>query len=325
MYDTIYHYFLKFLRRKVYPRLFMSHILKPPQCEMDLQKSNDLIYDALSGDKPCMIARLGASEMSVISNYIYVTRGKQSIIRYIKGYGGEWWWNQRSLQQLNQWSGVFPSTIEIAERFSRLSIADCKEVDVLGSWIPEEALLSEELKHSIKVQLFNLEPFFATNPWTRCLSGKKVLVVHPFKETICAQYERRTLLFKNQDILPKFDLIVYKSVQSISGNTDYANWFDALHKMEQDIDKIDFEIAIIGCGAYGFSLAAHIKRSGKKAVHLGGATQLLFGIKGKRWEMPTTAMSRNGYYPDLFNEYWCKPGENERPKNANKVENGCYW
>lgn len=49
--------------------------------------------------------------------------------------------------------------------------------------------------------------------------------------------------------------------------------------MKDEIDKRDYDIALIGCGAYGFPLAAHIKRSGKKAVHLGGALQLLFGIK----------------------------------------------
>ena len=48
--------------------------------------------------------------------------------------------------------------------------------------------------------------------------------------------------------------------------------------------KIDFDVAIIGCGAYGFPLAAKLKQAGKQAIHLAGATQLLFGIKGKRWE-----------------------------------------
>ena len=74
-------------------------------------------------------------------------------------------------------------------------------------------------------------------------------------------------------------------MQSIGGGKgEFATWFDALEWMEQEVDKREFDIAIIGCGAYGFNLAAHIKRKGKKAIHLGGATQLLFGITGKRWE-----------------------------------------
>ena len=51
-------------------------------------------------------------------------------------------------------------------------------------------------------------------------------------------------------------------------------------QMKNQIVKTDFDIAIIGAGAYGFSLAAFIKKIGKKAVHLGGPTQVLFGIKG---------------------------------------------
>lgn len=88
--------------------------------------------------------------------------------------------------------------------------------------------------------------------------------------------------------------------------------------MKAQMDAIDYEVAIIGCGAYGFHLAAHAKRTGHKAVHLGGATQILFGIKGKRWdEMP--AVNK------LFNKYWVYPPQTDRPKNYDKVEGGCYW
>lgn len=45
--------------------------------------------------------------------------------------------------------------------------------------------------------------------------------------------------------------------------------------------KINFDTAIIGCGAYGMPLAAQIKNAGRQAIHLGGAVQLLFGIKGE--------------------------------------------
>ena len=53
--------------------------------------------------------------------------------------------------------------------------------------------------------------------------------------------------------------------------------------MENEIDKHDYEVCLIGCGAYGLPLAAHVKKQGKKAIHIGGALQLLFGIMGKRW------------------------------------------
>ena len=85
--------------------------------------------------------------------------------------------------------------------------------------------------------------------------------------------------------------------------------------------KIDFDIAILGCGAYGMPLAVKLKRAGKQAVHLGGATQLLFGIKGTRWE----AKNYPTNIAKLFNEYWVRPSASEKVKGREKVEGGCYW
>jgi len=65
-------------------------------------------------------------------------------------------------------------------------------------------------------------------------------------------------------------------------------------------------------------LAGYIKSLGKKAVHLGGATQILFGIKGKRWE-------ERSDFKQLFNKYWIRPLETEKPINYKKIEGGCYW
>ena len=100
----------------------------------------------------------------------------------------------------------------------------------------------------------------------------------------------------------------------------YKDWFEALEDMKSKINNIDFDIAIIVAGAYGIFLADYCKNLCKKAVHVGGATQILFGIAGKRWDLEYPVI-RDNYY----NEYWTRPSENERPKGASKVEGGCYW
>jgi hypothetical protein len=64
----------------------------------------------------------------------------------------------------------------------------------------------------------------------------------------------------------------------------------------------------------------HCKTLGKQALHLGGATQLLFGIKGKRWEDP-----KQDYGKRFFNEYWVRPLPHEIPEGSESVEGGCYW
>lgn len=88
--------------------------------------------------------------------------------------------------------------------------------------------------------------------------------------------------------------------------------------MKKEVDKEDYDVCLIGCGAYGFPLAAYVKRTGKQAVHLGGALQLLFGIRGKRWDNMED-------YKYLVNRCWTRPKEDETPQVKDNVENGCYW
>jgi hypothetical protein len=147
------------------------------------------------------------------------------------------------------------------------------------------------------------------------LENKKILVIHPFKKTIEKQFKKR----KQLGILPKFKkLEIIPAVQTIAGNRDsrFKNWFEALNWMKKEIDKKDFDIALIGCGAYGLPLAAYVKRKGKQAIHVGGGLQLLFGIKGKRWEKD---------YRINFNKNWIYPLKEDTPQNIKKVEGGCYW
>lgn len=101
------------------------------------------------------------------------------------------------------------------------------------------------------------------------------------------QYLKRELLHKNKDALPEFELITFKPAQGIGDSKcdlSYKDWFKALEDMKTKISDIDFDIALIGAGAYGMFLGAHCKVLGKKAIHMGGALQLLFGIKGSRWD-----------------------------------------
>jgi hypothetical protein len=176
-----------------------------------------------------------------------------------------------------------------------------------------------------------LEPFWSDNPWTRALKDKKVLIIHPFVTSIQNQYNRRDLLFKNRDILPTFKSItVIEAVQSLGeGDSRFVDWFQALDYMKSEMDKVDYDVCLIGAGAYGFHLAAHAKRKGKKGIHIGGALQLLFGIRGKRWEDPNYGVEvwdiPSGFYPALMNEYWIRPQKNETPISANNVEGACYW
>ena len=265
-------------------RLYVNHYgsyLKPIDSIMDPEKASNIIYQQLKSDSPSMVARYGSTEILCVNNYLGIKKYKHNIIDYITDKIPQFWWNQIGIYNMQHLSGFFPLTELNLERFGELMIEDSKHVDILGSWRIEERRLIDINKVKT-IQLLLLEPYHAKHPWSRVLKGKKVLVIHPFAETI------------------------------------------------QHQDKRDYDIALIGCGAYGFPLAAHVKRTGKKAVHLGGALQLLFGIKGKRWINPYYGkvflpFLKENYYNNLMNEFWVYPSESERPSNAANVEGACYW
>jgi hypothetical protein len=269
---------------------------------------SSIIKDELEKDKPSMIARFGSTEIKAIL-YPKSPRIIQPLIK------------NRVFTNMQMLSGFFPSNEKTIHQFSALMYEDMKMLDVLGCWRIEERFLQKHFPMAKRVELRALEPYLQEDPWSVVLENKKILVIHPFNATIEKQYyANRENLFIDKRVLPNFkSLETIKAVQTVAGTESlFPDWFAALDFMKTEIDKKDFDIAIIGCGAYGFPLAAHVKRMGKKAVHLGGPTQMLFGIKGKRWV-------DNSDFATIINEYFVLPDDDDKIKNASKVEEGCYW
>lgn len=317
--------------RKVYRKLFHPQFVLPESI-LDRQTANDLMYDLLSRDKPCMISRFGSTETGIVMNYLSI-HGSNSFLSKCRDYIidniGLPWWDEVNIRGMKVHSGIFPETRDILERFSERYLQDIPEIDLLGSFNYAERFMPLR-GDVVYVHLECLYPFWVDRPWTLALKGKKVLVVHPFAETIRNQYERRKYIFANPDILPEYELKTLQAVQTIAGsNAHYKDWFEALKWMEDEIAKIDFDFCILGCGAYGLPLAAAVKRMGKKAIHIGGGTQLLFGIKGRRWDNDAYHWKNlpqlNTSYSSLYNDYWVRPSQSETPRAAKNVEGACYW
>lgn len=288
----------RFKRKKYYNKPILGY-----------DEANKLIYDRLISGEPFLAARFGDAELRslvyTLENDLGLRKGYPC---YIK-----------NVMSMN--AGFFPATDENLDKFGHILFDASSKVDVFGVWynIMEDYVINEQAPDAELVVLEALEPYRSSFPWSRALKGKRVLVVHPFTESINKQYLIREKLFEDPDVLPDFDLITYKAVQTNAGGTcDYETWFDALDGMYSDISKLDFDVAIVGCGAYGLPLSARIKDMGKQVIHLAGATQILFGIRGARWDVRPEMQK-------YFNEYWIRPSDNERPSSADKVEGGCYW
>jgi hypothetical protein len=275
------------------------------------------------GDAPFALARFGSTEykavlsqemrnVPLLQKYRYFAMGWLPSIRDIQQI------EEPAIHQIHFNAGVFPYKREMLKPFYEEFMHALSQVDLLAVWLDEDILKNYiDSKQTCSAEC--IEPYDYAQPWSRALAGKKVLVVHPFAETIEKQYQKRELLWENKDVLPEFELKTIKAVQTCAGETSqFKDWTEALDYMKRQIDATDFDIAIIGCGAYGFPLAAYCKQIGKKAIHMAGATQILFGIKGKRWDdMPAV----NKFY----NEQWVYPSAEETPKHKERVEGGCYW
>lgn len=302
------HIFEKYLNQDPYLPVYAKHWV------MGMKRTNQWIADKIKEGSPFLVARFGNTELSVMTSVL--KRRLFGNTPEVQERFEEWFHN---LQEL---SGFFPDRQELAEEFTDLMLESCQKVDLLAMYHchMDDYVVTEYMPQTKITFLNHIEPWRCKTPWTAALEGKKVLVIHPFEESVQEQYKKRDFLFPDSHVLPEFELRTLKAVQTIAGEKDerFETWFDALEYMYQEALKIDFDVAILGCGAYGLPLAAKLKEAGKQAIHMGGVTQILFGIKGRRWlDNP-----RSGIH---YNDAWTYPKESETPKKSDVVENHCYW
>ena len=272
---------------------------------LSAEDGNDAIAAAVTAGAPYMAARCGATEMRTVADYLQ---------------NGGTNFAEKTREDIRNLSGAFPTDDATLAKFCRTYMDCAHTADLLALWnVGAEREVVRGCGSATRyTKLRALEPYYHPHPWSAALAGKRVLVVHPFKNTIQRQYARREKLFPGTEILPEFaDLRIVQAVQGLAGaDTGYASWFDALAAMQQEMDAAPYDVAIIGAGAYGLPLAAHARDTGHVAVQMSGALQLLFGIRGRRWD-------DHPIISHLYNDSWVRPEETISHKE--KVEGGSYW
>lgn len=280
--------------------------------------ANEIIGKKIRSGESFFAGRFGLFELAAMRAYEFRNKDKYKIV----------------MQQIYDCAGFFPNDLSLGERFLMEMKEAVKEVDLLAcsGQLAENYFMDKYMqKQACGVNSFDvMEPWRYEQPWSAALEGKKVLVVHPFENSIREQYAIRDKLFAGTSVLPEFELLTYKALQTTGDLRDerFQNWFEALEYMYQEISQINYDIALLGCGAYGFPLAAKMKRDGKQAIHVGGVSQILFGIMGKRWDGTGPNSETGKMREDIaqyYNEYWTYPKESETPVSAKKVEYGPYW
>lgn len=277
---------------------------------LSMQEINRIIAEKLNQDKPFCLLRFGYSECRFIENQLIKSSRRRK-------------WRWKHVKRVKNIGSYF-HTFEECERYVQMVLKHCKEADIMAYWPElemEDYVLEKYASQSVLIEAKYLEPIYlesfeSQSPWTYSLRGKKVLIISPFVEEIETQYQRIELVFPENNPWPDMELKTLKSVWY--PGKDFANWFDALDFLYNSAMKIDFDVALLSCGPFGFDLAARFKEAGKQAIHIGGALQMMFGIMGKRWE-------NHVEYNMHVNEYWIRASKKEKPSIAEQLDEGCYW
>jgi hypothetical protein len=295
--------------REAYNRAKRLLLVRRPMVMAD-----DYLKHAILQKRPYAAGKMGSTESLCLS--IFLKREKaRAKNRKIPAY------NPYIFHTLFINSGVFPQNAEMYDQFCLAYRDAVKQCDMLVAWdvAGEAQILSLYCPDTTLVRFRSLEPFFSPHPWTSALKGKRVLVVSPFVDSIRKQYARRETLWNNPEILPAFELLTLKAPLSagLVAPQD-ADWFAALERMKKEMSALDYDVALIGAGAFSIPLAVFAKEHGKVGIHLGGSLQILFGISGERWK-------KDDAYKGFIKQNWIGPSKEETPQDVKKIEEGCYW
>jgi len=287
---------------------------------LSYRDSVDFIRRGILSGKPFMAGKVGTGDNETMLRYVDIHDEESLLLKSLKlliGKRRPFWWDNSIRAGIGVCAGVFPPTVEGIEEFCRIYETYLPEMDGFGSCADGETRIhGRYCPQATAISWESLFPLREGYSWYEALRGKRVLVVHPYEKSIRVQYEkaRHCELHAGQGCMPEFELLTYKPVNSIGGkSSEYACWADALQHMIDDVSKINFDIALVGCGVYGVPLSVHVKRMGRVAIHTGGSTQLIFGIKAKAYD-----------YWNVYNDKWIRPLPEDIPSNMQLIENGRF-
>jgi hypothetical protein len=270
--------------------------------------------------------KLGTSETEALWFYICMRRGttKYPYVSDIK-------------KNMTVNAGLFPATDEALDDWAQHMLGEVLDtIDGVAEWntlnpIQESQILNAFSPKSKRFPARSLEPYYeeeAATRWTyRIPNRTKVAVVSPFAASMRAQWAKQATVWPSVPVWnPAVELVSVKAHYSPylspaatwPAEVEAGGWRAAVRYMADAVVASGAKVALIGVGALSLPLAAALKKRGVSAIHTGGATQILFGIKGRRW-------ATHGIISTFFNDAWVSPAAEEVPSNNTAVEGGCYW
>jgi hypothetical protein len=307
----------------------MSVQFQPPT-EEGIRRGAAQVAKAIQGPAPFFIGRNGTIEMETLYFYMAIRRGTG----FQKPYP------PRLLDQMQRNAGVFPGTEESLDAWAEEYLSHLPSLTGLAAgwyqpvWHLERTMLDTYAPQAFRTPLRSLEPYYsaAALQWPRLLGGRRVTVVSSFAQSIQAQLaagkadaiwtgDHAGLLTPTEPIQWSFVRTGYAPATAL-GHAGWPagirTWQEAVAAVVDQVVATGAEIALVGCGGLGMIVAGRLRARGISAFVLGGAIQVLFGIKGQRWE-------RHDIISKFWNDAWVWPAEGEMPGGASLIEGGCYW
>lgn len=283
---------------------------------MDIESSNNSICELLKTDKPFSIVRLGIG-YETFSSFIldFQHRYQKFTNRHFKNCGI--YSKTNDVKTFLQYSSQYNRAIQNSDLIAVMQAPLVKNIEI--------HYCNKYKKKPIHSR--GLEPFYALDkgyiPWTHYLKNKRVLVINPFVDSFKKQLSNNFQIFNDKKLFDdEQEFIFYKSYQTMSYNFVHEDWVETFNIMCDDIQKLNFDVAILGCGGYGLPLCNFIKdKLNKQAIYIGGGIQLMFGVMGRRWE-------NNEFWRNIIETHdskFIKPSSEETCENHEKIEGGCYW
>jgi hypothetical protein len=297
-------------RLRMLPRMLRGFWFRRNHPVLAREEANSAIARMLALGQPAGLGKIGNTELRVIMRWL--AQGEQDMARFLPGLREEAFVG----------AGIFPASDAGMVEFCHLWLDALRSLDLLAVWYNAgEAMLADRFcPQALYVREEDYYPYLHEQPWSRHLAGRRVLVVTPFADTVRQQFSRRALIWdKLPAVLPDctLDVLAVPFSPALVPAAE-PTWTERLRRMAGGMEERSFDIAIIGAGALSLPLVAKAKAMGRVGIHLGGATQMLFGIRGRRFDAdPRTAA--------LMNPYWSRPLPQETPAAAGLVENAAYW
>jgi hypothetical protein len=234
-------------------------------------------------------------------------------------------------------AGIQIQSMEDVKAYVKKYDTAIRNTTILGTWGGSMYIQAKEYYDYIdrampskkKIDAQSIEPYyfmdFPEYTYHQYFENKKVLIITSHSKTVEQQIANGNVnrVYKKPIFHVSTEFRVYKPAQQNAGSHDQNSWVFHHENMKRELTDLkkefDFDIALVSAGGFGMILCDFIFTELKTSViYVGGALQLFFGIRGKRWES-------SKFFQESINDAWTDVLDIDKPANIELCERGCYW